>query len=162
MKPAEPRSPDRNDERIVMVTRSGLALVREPYRLVAEQLGLAADELMDRLDRMLATGAIRRIGVVTNPAALGYRVNALVAWDVADERVDELGAGIAGLSYVSHCYRRPRRLPDWPYNLYAKLHGRDPDEVAAHAREVLARLGDACRGWDLLRGEGSRGACRRA
>lgn len=162
MNPPGAGQPDRNDERIVMVTRSGLALVREPYRLVAEQLGLAADELMDRLDRMLATGAIRRIGVVANPAALGYRVNALAVWDVADERVDELGTGIAGLAYVSHCYRRPRRLPDWPYNLYAKLHGRDPEEVNARAREVLARLGDACRGWDLLRGEGSRGACRRA
>jgi DNA-binding Lrp family transcriptional regulator len=158
-------APDGHDQRIVMVTRSGLALVREPYRLIAEQLGLGVEELMDRIDRMLAAGAIRRIGVVANPAALGYRVNALVVWDVDDDWVDELGAGIGDLPFVSHCYRRPRRLPDWPYNLFAKLHGLDPDQVTARAHEVLARLGGACRAWDILPGipDGGRGGrCRRA
>ena len=74
----------------------------------------------------------------------------MTVWDIEDEAVDRLGAAVAALEGVSHCYRRPRRLPLWPYNLFAMLHGRDRDEVRAAADKVAALVAGHCRGHDIL------------
>jgi DNA-binding Lrp family transcriptional regulator len=71
-------------------------------------------------------------------------------WDVDDARVDALGGLIGALSCVTHCYRRPRRLPAWPYNLFAMVHGRSREEVEADVARIAALLGDACRQHDIL------------
>jgi DNA-binding Lrp family transcriptional regulator len=71
-------------------------------------------------------------------------------WDVPDERVDEAGRMVGGLEFVSHCYRRPRHLPDWPYNLFAMVHGRSRDEVSDKLVRIAAILGDWKRGHDVL------------
>ena len=121
------------DRSIVRATQAGLPLCREPYRTLAEQVGLTVEEVMERLAHLLATGVIRRIGAVPNHYALGYRANGMSVWDVDDAQVSVLGPKIGALPSVSHCYRRPRRLPDWPYNLFAMLHGRSREAVEAGA-----------------------------
>ncbi len=141
---------DEIDRRIVVATQSGLPLVPRPYHAVAEQLGLEAEDVMERLRRLLDSGAIRRIGVVPNHYALGYRANGMTVWDVDDERLGELGPRVGALDFVSHCYRRPRHLPDWRYNLFAMVHGRDRDEVSAKAEQIAKLLGEACRAHEIL------------
>ena len=138
------------DERIVRATQAGLPLTAEPYAEIARQVGVAEDELLSRLKAMLADGRIRRIGAVPNHYALGYTANAMSVWDVADAEVDRLGAAVGALAFVSHCYRRPRRLPDWPYNLFAMVHGRDRTETARHLEAIRLVLGDALHGCDAL------------
>ena len=98
------------DSRIVRETQAGLPLTARPYLRVAERLGVSEAAVRERLAAMLADGRIRRIGAVPNHYALGYRANAMSVWDVADEAVDELGAAVGALPFVSHCYRRPRRF----------------------------------------------------
>jgi DNA-binding Lrp family transcriptional regulator len=71
-------------------------------------------------------------------------------WDVDDAVVDALGERVGGLDCVSHCYRRPRRLPEWPYNLFAMVHGRSRDEVEAKVGEIAAVLGPHARTHDVL------------
>lgn len=141
---------DDTDRRIVQATQAGLPLAARPYHVIAEQLGLAAAEVMQRMQRMLEHGIIRRIGAVPNHYALGYRANGMTVWDVADTRIDELGERIGQLEFVTHCYRRPRHLPDWPYNLFAMVHGTTREEVEAKARLIADALGTACRGRDIL------------
>lgn len=141
---------DETDRRIVVATQSGLPLVARPYNALAGQLGLTAEDLMARLQRLLDCGAIRRIGVVPNHYALGYKANGMTVWDVDDERLGELGPRVGALDFVSHCYRRPRHLPDWRYNLFAMVHGRDRDEVSAKAEQIANLLGEACRGHEIL------------
>jgi len=138
------------DESIVRATQAGLPLAAEPYRAISEALGIRQEELLARLEAMLADGRIRRIGAVPNHYALGYTANAMTVWDVADDAVDELGAEVGALSFVSHCYRRPRRLPEWRYNLFAMVHGRSRDETEAHRAEIRALLGCALRASDVL------------
>ena len=99
---------------------------------------------------MLDLGVIRRIGAVPNHYALGYTANGMSVWDVADERIDDLGARVGALEFVTHCYRRPRRLPDWPYNLFAMVHGKTRDEVLAQVAGIAALLGADCRAYDVL------------
>jgi DNA-binding Lrp family transcriptional regulator len=141
---------DATDLAIVAATQAGLPLVPQPYHAIAEQLGLAPDEVMRRLNAMLASGAIRRLGVVPNHYALGYRHNGMTVWDVADERVDALGEQVGALPFVSHCYRRPRRRPLWPYNLFAMVHAKSREQAEAYAGQIAAVLGDASRQSDIL------------
>jgi len=141
---------DATDRRLVRATQAGLPLVPRPYHAIAEQLGLDAEEVKARLLRLLASGAIRRIGAVPNHYALGYAANGMTVWDVADDRVDELGERMGRLDFVSHCYRRPRRPPDWPYNLFAMVHGRSRDEVEAKVAVIAALVGPSCRAHDVL------------
>lgn len=141
---------DELDRRIIRATQSGLPLVPRPYEAVGAALGIDGEQVRERLQAMLTEGLIRRIGAVPNHYRLGFTANGMSVWDVADERVDELGERVGQLPFVSHCYRRPRRLPVWPYNLFAMLHGRSRDEVEVQAQQVAALLGDACRGHDIL------------
>lgn len=141
---------DEVDRRLVVATQAGLPLVPRPYQALAEPLGITAEEVMRRLRVMLDAGVIRRIGAVPNHYALGYTANGMSVWDVADDRVDELGAVVGAQEFVTHCYRRPRRRPHWPYNLFAMIHGRSRAEVEAKARQIETILGDACRDCDVL------------
>ena len=138
------------DERIVRATQAGLPLTAEPWFAVAGAVGMSQEELFARLEAMLADGRLRRIGAVPNHYALGYTANAMSVWDVADEAVDGLGAEVGALSFVSHCYRRPRRLPAWRYNLFAMVHGRARAETEAHIAQIRALLASASRAGDVL------------
>lgn len=138
------------DRGIIKATQAGLPLVAEPYAAVAEAVGLTEAEVIDRMSAMQARGIIRRIAVAPNHYALGMTANGMSVWDVADDRISDLGARIGALPYVTHCYQRPRALPDWPYNLFAMLHGESREEVEAKRAEVASILGAACRGHDIL------------
>ena len=141
---------DATDRQIIAATQAGLPLVPQPYRAVAQRLGLDESELCDRLRAMQKSGVIRRIAVAPNHYALGMLANGMSVWDIEDARVAELGAQVGALDYVSHCYERPRALPDWPYNLFAMIHGSDRDEVETKRQQVATLLGAACRGSDIL------------
>jgi siroheme decarboxylase len=138
------------DREIVRATQAGLPLVPRPYHAVADVIGVAPELVMARVKAMLRDGRIRRIGVVPNHYALGYIANGMSVWDVDDARVDALGAKVGAQAGVSHCYRRPRRLPQWRYNLFAMVHGRDRAQVEAKLVAVAAVLGDAVRAYDVL------------
>ncbi|GAB6048679.1 Lrp/AsnC family transcriptional regulator [Methyloparacoccus murrellii] len=141
---------DEIDRRIIRATQAGLPLVPRPYHAIAEQLGLSPDEVMARIEDLREFGVIRRIGVVPNHYRLGYTANGMTVWDVDDARIDALGQRVGELDYVSHCYHRPRHPPDWPYNLFAMVHGRTRDEVAAHAEAIAAILGSSQRARAIL------------
>jgi len=141
---------DTVDRRIIAATQAGLPLSVRPYAAVAARLDLPEAELRARLARMLERGVIRRIAAVPNHYALGFRANGMSVWDVPDDRVRAAGRRVGGLDFVSHCYRRPRSLPDWPYNLFAMVHGRGRDEVADKVARISRLLGDDDRGHEVL------------
>ena len=141
---------DELDRALIVATQAGLPLVARPYAALAEQLALAEDEVMARLQGLLSSGMIRRIGAVPNHYAIGWTANGMTVWDVADEQVDQLGALVGALPFVTHCYRRPRALPAWPYNLFAMVHGSSRDECSVKAEEIRTLLGAACRANDIL------------
>lgn len=141
---------DALDRRIIVATQQGLPLVSRPYEAIAAQLDVPADEVMQRMRRMLETGVIRRIGVVPNHYAIGYRANGMTVWDVPDELVDELGQRVGQLDFVTHAYCRPRHPPQWNYNLFAMVHGRDRSEVQDQIAIIRDLLGEHVRSHDVL------------
>jgi DNA-binding Lrp family transcriptional regulator len=138
------------DRRIVAATQAGLPLVPEPYRVIAEQVGLDEAEVLARLRKLLDDGAIRRIGAVPNHYALGFTANGMSVWDVADEAVADVGTKIGALDEVTHCYERPRHLPLWPYNLFAMVHGHTREEVRGKVEQIAKLIGPAARAHDVL------------
>lgn len=135
---------------LVLATQEGLPPDPEPFLRVAERLGWSEEEVLELFRRLLAERAVRRIAAVPHHLRLGVRANAMSVFDVDDAEVDRLGAEVGGLPFVSHCYRRPRRPPAWPYNLFAMVHGRDRAEAMERVIAIKDRLGAACKGWDVL------------
>jgi DNA-binding Lrp family transcriptional regulator len=141
---------DSLDRQLVSVTQAGLPLVPEPYRELADTLGMEEAEVMARLRHLLAAGAIRRIGVIPNHYALGIVANGMSVWDVSDDRVASIGARVGRLDFVSHCYERPRHPPHWPYNLFAMVHGRSRAEVMEKVAVIADLIGPAAGAHDVL------------
>lgn len=129
------------DLTIIEATQDGLPLTPEPYRTLAERLGIDADEVMKRLQRMQNDGIIRRIAAIPNHYRLGYRYNGMTVWNVPDELIDELGEQVGRLEFVSHCYRRPRHPPYWLYNLFAMVHGKTQEETDRQIAQIAELLG---------------------
>jgi DNA-binding Lrp family transcriptional regulator len=141
---------DATDRRILKATAGGLPLTPHPFEEVGRWLFLPETEVIARMQAMQDGGVIRRVALAPNHYALGMAANGMSVWNIADDQAASLGERVGALAFVSHCYLRPRALPDWPYNLFAMLHGHDRAEVEAKRAEVAALLGPACRGHDIL------------
>lgn len=141
---------DAFDRALIAAVQGGLPLVARPYEAIGAMLGVDGERVRTRLASMLGEGLVRRIGAVPNHYRLGFTANGMSVWDVDDTQVDALAAQVARLTGVSHCYRRTRQLPAWPYNLFAMLHGRTRAEVERQADVVASLLGPSCRSHDIL------------
>ena len=138
------------DRAIIEATQAGLPLTAEPYHEIAGHIGATPDQVMVRLRDMLDSGIIRRIGILPNHFALGWKFNGMTVWDIADESVDELGLRVGALNFVTHCYQRPRFLPEWPYNLFAMIHAKSRDDAQRQIDQIAALLGGYCRAHSTL------------
>jgi DNA-binding Lrp family transcriptional regulator len=131
------------DYAVATALEPGLELVSRPYAPLAARCGMSEPAFIARLERLLALSVIRRFGVVVRHRELGYTANAMVVWDIPDARVAEVGRYLAAQAGVTLCYQRPRRLPDWPYNLFSMVHGRDRDAVLEQVARLRAALAQA-------------------
>jgi len=127
------------DLAVLAQVADGLPLCPHPYAQIGIELGMDEAEVINRLASLKAQGLIKRLGVIVKHRPLGYRANAMVVWDVPDELIKDLGATISRFSFVNLCYQRPRQ-PEWPYNLYCMIHGKDRATVLTQ----LEQLNEAC------------------
>ncbi|MEA3276987.1 MAG: AsnC family transcriptional regulator [Pseudomonadota bacterium] len=132
---------DLKDAALIRAIQDGLPLVDRPYAAIGRDIGLDEQQVIARIRRLQADGDIKRFGVVVRHRELGYRANAMVVWDLPDEWVDRLGQNIGRMPFVTLSYRRPRRLPDWPYNLFTMIHGRDRAAVLKQVEQIKRRMG---------------------
>ena len=128
------------DRRLLDEIQDGLPLVPRPYSIIGKRIGLEETEVVGQLQALMESGIIKRLGVVVRHHELGYCANAMTVWDIADEEVQGVAAKLLRDPAVTLCYHRPRRLPDWPYNLFCMIHGRDREQVLAH----IEALKDSC------------------
>ena len=126
---------------LIEIISKGLPLVKTPYAAIGEQLGCSEQAVIDGIQRIMMRGDLKRFGVVVRHRQLGYRANGMVVWDIPDERVKQVGQCIGQYSFVTLCYQRPRRLPDWHYNLFSMIHGRDRAAVEAQVEFIVEQCG---------------------
>jgi len=126
-----------NERQLIAVLQQGLPFVSHPYAVIAEQIQSTEEEVINYLKWMQEKGDIKRFGLVVRHRNLGYRSNAMVVWDVPEQQVDKLGQCFGQFDFVTLSYRRPRNLPDWPYNLFCMIHGQDKKEVMRHLQLMI-------------------------
>jgi DNA-binding Lrp family transcriptional regulator len=131
---------DAADRAIIAHTCGDIGTDEQPFACLAGDTGLAEEEVLCRLKRLQAAGALRRFGAILRHQQAGVAANGMAVWDIPAGRVEDAGGLMAAHPEVSHCYERPR-LPDWPYNMYAMIHDRTERACRAVARQITAETG---------------------
>jgi|GEM_PF-282300 len=125
------------DQQLIAAIQDGLDFSTQPFVRIAAQLGVSEQKVLKRLQQLNADGTIKRMGVVVKHRKLGFTANAMVVWDIPDERVAEVAQRIASFDCVTLCYQRPRRLPQWSYNLFSMIHGKDRQSVLQRLTDLI-------------------------
>lgn len=138
--PGAPRPLDEKQKELVRLLQDGLAVEREPFAAMAARLGWPPSSVVQQIREWLDSGVIRRFGAVVRHKELGFVANGMAAFRISPEAVDDAGRRLARRAEVSHCYRRPP-LPDFPYSLFAMVHGQSEDEVRQTAAMMAREIG---------------------
>ena len=127
---------DEIDSKILLETNKGLLLTPEPFNQIAAQLGITTQEVIARIVKLRENGVIRRFGASIKPNDIGFSANALVAWKVPENRVQDVGSCLAKFSEVTHCYERTTVAGKWEYNLYTVMHARERGGVERLVKDL--------------------------
>ena len=138
---SHPLLTDARDVALFLALLEGLPLVSRPYAALGARAGYSEAEVIARLRDWRESGLIKRLGVIVRHRRLGYRANAMVVFDVPDERVGSVACVMCAQPFVTLCYRRPRRGDEWPYNLFCMIHGHDRVLVEAQIRQLIETCG---------------------
>jgi len=128
------------DIALVRELQRDLPLEAQPFKTMADNLGLELDEFLRRAASFRERGIMRRYGARLDHYQVGIVANALSCWLVPPEMLVEVGNIIAGHRKVSHCYER-RTAPQWPYSLYAMIHGYTEEESLSVALQLSEETG---------------------
>lgn len=120
---------------------AGLPLATRPYQILAERIGATEQAVLEQVRQWSESGLFRRVGLVLKHRALGFRANAMLVLDIPDDQVNAIGQRLGQAAGINLCYQRPRRLPDWPYNLFCMVHGRERTQVRELIDALLAEHG---------------------
>ncbi len=131
---------DKIDRLLLKSTQDGIPIVPEPFLEISKEIGIPEEEVITRLESLIKNGVIRRFGASIGHRSIGITANAMCTWNVPDERVEEVGAIMAGFPEVTHCYERPR-FPGWKYNLFTMVHAYSREECEKIAKEISIATG---------------------
>jgi len=126
---------DEIDKKILNAIQLDFPLVHMPFLQLGDSLGLKEEEVIERIKRLHAEGAIRRIGPIISTKRIGG-VSTLVALKAPAGRVDEVAEIINGYDEVSHNYLRPAE-----YNIWFTLSAESEKMMQEILREIAERTG---------------------
>ena len=128
------------EKKVIASIQGDIDITARPYLKIADALGISEDELLEILEDLCERGVIRRFGATLRHQKSGFSSNAMVAWQVPEDKIEDVGSTLAGFAQVSHCYRRnPNDL--WPFNLYTMIHATSEEECHRIAARMSAKAG---------------------
>jgi siroheme decarboxylase len=125
--------------RVVRCIQEDLPLVERPFAAWAKTVEMTETELLELISTWLSHGFMRRFAAILNHREVGFSANGMVVWSCPLESIDAYGAILASHPEVSHCYYRPG-FEEWPYNLYAMVHGRSVDDCEKVAEKLAQAI----------------------
>lgn len=131
------------DINIIKKIQGEIPIVPEPYKQIAEELGISQKQLIDKIKEFSSKGIIRRFGAILNHRNAGFKANAMVVWKIPEKRIKEITEIMVKFPEVSHCYRRPV-FPHWPYNIFTMIHGQTKSNCEKIVEEIsrLSHISD--------------------
>jgi len=129
------------EKKIMALTQGNIPVTRRPFLEIAKEVGVEEGVVLETLQRWREEGIMRRFGATIRHQISGYEANAMVAWQVDEDRIDEVGKMMAAFEGVSHCYSRDP-VEEWPYNLYTMIHAKTEEDCykMADAMSVLTSV----------------------
>lgn len=124
------------DKSIIRKMQGNLPLAAQPYKLIAQELGIKEEELLEKIKEFCDNGIIRRFGATLNHRNVGFKANAMVVWIVPEERIKEVSGIMIQFPEVSHCYQRPT-FPNWPYNIFTMVHGENKEKCEKTIKKIV-------------------------
>jgi len=118
------------EKKIIALLQTDIPVTKRPFLEMAEKIGITEDEFLSVLNDLNDRKMIRRFGATLKHQKSGYKANAMVAWQIPEHRVEEVGAIMATFREVTHCYRR-NPAPGWENNLYTMVHGATEEDCYA-------------------------------
>jgi DNA-binding Lrp family transcriptional regulator len=128
------------EKKVIASIQGDIPIVPQPYRVLADSIGISEETLIETLQTLTERGVIRRFGATLRHQKSGFQANAMTAWQVDEDRIEAVGQIMASFRAVSHCYRRDP-AEDWPYNLYTMIHGKDEADCRRIARKMAEKSG---------------------
>ena len=103
---------DHVNRQLLTLIQQGLPIVPEPYRELADRLGISQEEVFERIDSLKKAGIVRRISGFFDSGRMGYH-SILCAMEVPEERVETVAAFLDAIPGITHNYLRDYRLNMW-------------------------------------------------
>jgi DNA-binding Lrp family transcriptional regulator len=128
------------EKKVIASIQGDIPIVSRPYQMLAEEIGISEEIFIETLTHLSEKGVIRRFGATLRHQKSGYQANAMTAWQVEEDRIEEVGQIMASFRAVSHCYRRDP-ADGWPYNLYTMIHGKNETDCRETARKMAEKAG---------------------
>ena len=125
-------------QNIIHILQNELPVIAEPYAEIAAKISLSEEKVLEIIQQLLETGALRRIAAILYHQAAGYRGNIMGAWQVPEKNIEDFVNCISPITALSHIYSR-KTYEDWPYNIYTMVHGHDLEGCMNTIRDI-ARL----------------------
>jgi DNA-binding Lrp family transcriptional regulator len=124
-----------SDREFIDFSAKGLKIEAEPFKPLAESLGISVDEVIERIQRLIEEGKVRRFAASVRHQPMGYAHNAMIIAGVEKDHLDRVGEAASRISSVSHCYQRAHPDGD-PNCIYIMVHGQDQETIEMAVYEI--------------------------
>jgi DNA-binding Lrp family transcriptional regulator len=131
---------DEFDLKLLISLKKGISLSPCPFSEIASELKISETEVLSRLNQLKEDKIIRRFGASIKPNGIGLSANALVAWKVPNQSVQDIGKYLSEIKEISHCYERTTGNPNWTYNLYTVLHAQTRLIIEQMVNDIASKL----------------------
>jgi DNA-binding Lrp family transcriptional regulator len=131
---------DQLDKDIINALSGDISGSLQPYKDIADSLGVGEEEVLERLRGYRESGVLRRMGAMIAHRVAGVEANGMIVWDVPEEIMEATGEKLASAPEVTHCYARPKSA-EWPYRLYTMVHAKTREECSVIADRLASEVG---------------------
>ncbi len=126
-------------KRVIKYAQEDSEITAEPFKEIIKKLSISYDEFFNILRELKDSGVMRRYAAILNHRKAGFNANAMVVWDIDDEKAIKYGEKLATFSAVSHCYLRPK-YPNWRYNIFTMVHGKTKEQTDKIVKEMESEV----------------------
>lgn len=125
--------------KFIKLLQQDIKFEKEPFKYIIDELNISYDELFSVISDFIDSGVMRRFASILNHRKAGFNANAMVVWNIDENKAEDIGKVAASFSAVSHCYLRPK-YDNWQYNLFTMIHGKTREDTGKIIDEIASNI----------------------